>query len=150
MGVHMRSEPVALTPEISRALAEIASGLELSPELREQLINRVPDAAETEADLPDDLRWLLSQIRRSEGLSAGAAQMECDGELDDEFCRSTGKPGPCKGQKQRRRRGQSAGSSGSPGSSVKKLVLPKSTIKVKKRSVVNSSPDGLDFLFDSW
>lgn len=54
---------MALTPEISRALAEIASGLELTPELREEIINRVPADAKTEADLPEDLRWLLGQLR---------------------------------------------------------------------------------------
>lgn len=54
---------MALTPEISRALAEIASGLELSPELREEIVNRVPQDAQTEADLPEDLAWLLEQIR---------------------------------------------------------------------------------------
>lgn len=55
---------MALTPEISHALAEIASGLELTPALREEIINRVPADARTEADLPEDLRWLLGQIRQ--------------------------------------------------------------------------------------
>lgn len=55
---------MALTPEISHALAEIANGLELTPELREQIIDRVPDGAQTEADLPEDMQWLLGEIRK--------------------------------------------------------------------------------------
>lgn len=59
-----------MTPEISRALAEIANGLDLTPQGRMDLIDMVPANAATEADLPPNLRWLLSTIREEQGMSA--------------------------------------------------------------------------------
>lgn len=57
---------MAMTPEISRALAELASGLNLTPAIRQDLIKQVPDNAKTEADLPDNLRFILGQLRAEE------------------------------------------------------------------------------------
>jgi hypothetical protein len=53
-----------MTPEISRALAEIASGLELTPAVRQDLLAQVPSTAQTEADLPEHLRFLLTELRQ--------------------------------------------------------------------------------------
>lgn len=65
---------MALTPEISHALAEIASGLELTPDLREEIIKRVPADAQTEADLPEDLQWLLGELRKQNPTTPVAAR----------------------------------------------------------------------------
>jgi hypothetical protein len=51
-----------LAPEISRALGRLASALDLTPAIREEIIKRVPDGAQTVDDLPEDLRWLYQRV----------------------------------------------------------------------------------------
>lgn len=65
---------MAMTPEISRALAEIASGLELTPAVRQDLLAQVPSGAKTEADLPEHFRFLLGELRQRGAQPAAPAR----------------------------------------------------------------------------
>lgn len=46
------------TPEVSRALARLFSAIDAVPEVRNDILKRVPDDAKTVHDLPEDLLWL--------------------------------------------------------------------------------------------
>jgi hypothetical protein len=52
------------TPEISHALAAVAGFLELTPHSRMELLAMVPAGAHTVADLPENLRDLISMVEQ--------------------------------------------------------------------------------------
>lgn len=81
------------TPQISRALAQIASGLELTPAMRTWLAEQVPPGAATVADLPEDLRWILAQLEGSQDQLTGEDTAQAgDAELASRRLTLAGRP----------------------------------------------------------
>lgn len=81
-----------LAPDISRALGRMASALDLTPDVREDLIKRVPDGAQSVNDLPEDLRWLYQRVVNDTDTGSGPAARPAEAASAVQTLRLAGKP----------------------------------------------------------
>lgn len=52
-------------PELSRELGRMAAALRLYPDAKADILARVPQGAQTVADLPEPLRWLYDKAMKA-------------------------------------------------------------------------------------